>query len=177
MTTQQDIIRAAAVLYTAKTEEASVLASFARELMAQGHKVGGVVQEFVYDDQGLNIGIDTIAIDTGERIAINRPTQSDKINHACSLDHAALTESTGALRRAIEGRYELMVVEKFGEQEQKGGGMADEILTAMAEGIPVLILVPALALEEWNHFSGGLSDLLPCSPEAVRRWWGFKEIP
>jgi len=164
-------IRAAAVLYTPETEARFVLTRFAEELKNQGLKVGGLVQEFLSDEDGNKTGLDAIAIDTGERIPINRPTESDKINHVCSLDHAALTESTGALRRAISNKVDLIVVEKFGEQEQKGGGLADEILSAMAEGIPTLVLVPAAALEEWNRFSGGMADLVACSPEAVRRWW------
>ncbi len=164
-------IRAAAVLYTPETTAEFVLARFAEELKSQGLKVGGLVQEFLTDDEGNRIGLDAIEVDTGIRIPINRPTESDKINGVCSLDRSALTESTGALRRAIADKVDLIVVEKFGEQEQNGSGLADEILSAMSEGIPTLVLVPAIALEEWNKFSGGMTDLLPCSPEAVRRWW------
>jgi uncharacterized protein len=165
------IIRAAAVLYTPETTAEFVLSNFADELKGQGLKVGGLVQEFLTDDEGGRIGLDAIEVDTGARIPINRPTESDKINGVCSLDRSALTGSTSALRRAISDKVDLIVVEKFGEQEQKGSGLADEILTAMAEGIPTMVLVPAIALEEWNTFSGGMTDLLPCSPEAVRRWW------
>jgi hypothetical protein len=164
-------IKAAAVVYTPKTTELSILAPFAEELKARGFKVGGLIQQAYFDGQGNKDGIDAIAVDTGEHIALKRPTTSDFVNGACSLDHSALTESTGALRRAIDNRYDLIVVEKFGEQEQKGSGLADEILAAMAEGIPVLILVPESGLEQWKHFSGGLADHLPCAPEAVREWW------
>ncbi|MBL6931473.1 MAG: DUF2478 domain-containing protein [Rhodospirillales bacterium] len=165
------VIRAAAVLYTPATTAEFVLSDFADELKAQGLKVGGLVQEFLSDGEGNRIGLDAIEVDTGARIPINRPTESDKINGVCSLDRSALTESTSALRRAIADKVDLIVVEKFGEQEQKGSGLSDEILAAMAEGIPTIVLVPAVALEEWNSFSGGMADLLPCSPEAVRRWW------
>jgi len=164
-------IRAAAVLYTPETADSSVLAAFAEELKSQGRKVGGLIQRPHFDEQGVKDGIDAIAVDSGEHIPLKRPTESDYVNGVCSLDHAALTESTGALRRAIENRVDLMVVEKFGEQEQKGSGLADEILAAMAEGIPVLVLVPASAQEEWNRFSGGLADTLPCSLAAIRHWW------
>ncbi|HJN25682.1 MAG TPA: DUF2478 domain-containing protein [Rhodospirillales bacterium] len=164
-------IRAAAVLYTTETTAEFVLSNFADELKAKGMRVGGLVQEFLTDDEGNRIGLDAIEVDTGARIPINRPTQSDRINGVCSLDRSALTESTSALRRAIADKVDLIVVEKFGEQEQKGSGLADEILAAMAEGIPTVVLVPAIALEEWTKFSGGMADLLPCSPDAVRRWW------
>jgi len=131
-------IRAAAVLYTPETTERSVLAAFAEELKTKGLKVGGLVQQDHLDDQGVKDGIDAIAVDTGEHIPLKRPTESDFVNGVCSLDHSALTESTGALRRAINNKADLMIVEKFGEQEQKGAGLADEILSAMAEGIPII---------------------------------------
>lgn len=164
-------IRAAAVLYTPDTTAEFVLTGFADELKSEGLSVGGLVQEFLYDDEKNRIGLDAIEVDTGKRIPINRPTESDKINGVCSLDRSALAESTEALRRAIKDRVDLIVVEKFGEQEQQGHGLADEILTAMSEGIPTVVLVPASALEQWNTFSGGMSDLLPCSADAVRKWW------
>jgi uncharacterized protein len=165
------VIRAAAVIYSKNTKAEFVFSNFAKEMKTQGLSVGGLVQEFLYDDEGNRTGLDAIEVDTGARIPINRPTESDKTNGVCSLDRSALTESTSALRRAIANRVDLIVVEKFGEQEQKGSGLADEILAAMAEGIPTLVLVPQSALEQWNTFSGGMADEITCSPEAVRDWW------
>jgi len=165
------MLQSAAILYTPTTEETSILGPFAKALNERGYKVGGIVQEMLFDEDGAKAGLDAIEVDTGLRIPINRPTKSDKANGTCSLDHAALAESTSAIRRAIENRMDLIVIEKYGDQEKKGGGLADEILAAMAEGIPVLTLVPAISLEEWNRFSGGLTQLLPCSEEAIWAWW------
>ena len=164
-------IRAAAVVFGRGNTAEFVLAGFAEELKSQGLKVGGLVQEFLYDENHDRIGLDAIEIDTGKRIPINRPTESDMINGVCSLDRSALAESTEALRRAIDNKFDLIIVEKFGEQEQGGKGLADESLAAMAEGIPTLVLVPASALEQWNAFSGGMADQIPCSAEALQDWW------
>jgi len=164
-------IRVAAVLYTPTTPATAILGPFARVIAGRGFRVGGIVQEMLFDTDGHKDGLDAIEIDTGRRIPINRPTKSDRIHGTCSLDHSALAESSGAIRRAVGERMDLIVIEKFGEQEQNGRGLAAEILAAISEGLPTLVLVPAIALEEWTRFTGGAGDLLPCRPEALDGWW------
>jgi len=163
--------RAAALLYTPSTPVTSLLGPFSERLKADGVRVGGIVQEMLIDDGGHKVGLDAIEVDTGARIAINRPSKSDIDNHNCTLDVAALAETTGAIRRAISESMDLIVIEKFGDKEKEGGGLADEIIAAMAEGIPTVVLVPALSLEEWTAFTGGMADLLVCTPDALDGWW------
>lgn len=165
-------IRAGAVLYTKDTPKRGAMAQFARALIARGWRVGGLVQEVFRDDQGRKIRVETIDITTGARVPINQPTKEQLENKTCSLDPSALTEAGAALRQAIRDRVDLMVVEKFGEQEQEGGGLAQEILTSMAEGIPVLVMVPAGVIDIWQGFCGGAADLLACEEAALWRWWG-----
>ncbi len=165
-------IRIGAVLYTPETEQRHVLAPFAAELKRRGWRVGGLVQEIMLNDDGSRLGLDAVEVDTGAHIPLARPTAHDLETKTCSLDRSALAASTAALRRAIADKVDLVVVEKFGEREQEGEGLAEEILTAAAEGIPVLVAVPAGVLERWNTFTGGLSDLLPCTEDALWRWWG-----
>ena len=64
-----------------------------------------------------------------------------------------------------------MVVEKFGELEQNGKGLIDEILRTIAEGIPLLISVPEAALPVWQDWSGELGSILPFTEEAFQQWW------
>ncbi len=165
-----------AVLYTRKTEDRGALARFAEQLRARNWRVGGIVQEILYDKNGVKIGMDAIEVDTGRRVPIGRPTPGQIADGSCALDKSRLAESAGALHRAIDQRLDLIVVEKFGEQEQKNEGLAQEILTAMAGGIPTLVAVPATALEDWNHLSGGLSVLLACEEAALWHWWGPRRL-
>lgn len=44
-------------------------------------------------------------------------------------------------------------------------------MNAMAEGIPVLVAVPAGVIEKWTEFTGGLGDLLPSTLSALQDWW------
>ena len=165
-------LRPAAVLYAPDSSERSLPARFAEDLKRRGWRVGGLVQELVRGADGAILTMDAIEVDSGRRIPLARPVKGKRPSGECALDGSALTESTAVLRRAVAERVDLIVVEKFGEQEKKHQGLADEILAAMAEGIPTLIAVPAALIEEWSRFSGGLSDILQPNEAALWRWWG-----
>lgn len=161
----------AAAVYTPHVANRDALAEFAEELRAQKVRVGGLVQEVMFDATGRKIGIDIVEVDTGLRIPINRPTKDNLDGHTCSLNTEKLTDSTEAMRRAVRERFDLIVLEKFGEQEQKGGGLIDEVFAAISEEIPLLIAVPEPALDLWREASGDLGETLDFDLEAFRAWW------
>ena len=66
---------------------------------------------------------------------------------------------------------DLVVVEKFGEQEQGGKGLIDEILQTIAAGIPLLISVPMAALPLWQEVTGELGSVIEFNEPAFERWW------
>ena len=162
-------IQAAAVVFRPGDHDRQALAAFARELADGGSIVGGVVQEAFFDDQGRRKHIDSVDLATGDRVTINQPGQSD--GAACTLDTAALVDAGAPLRRALISRPDLVVVEKFGEQEQNGGGLADDILQIIAEGLPILVLVPEPALESWRELTGCAIAEVECEAAELRRWW------
>ena len=162
-------IRAAAVVYRPDDHDRQALATFARELADCGSSVGGVVQEVFVDDQGRRTHIDSVDLATGDRVMINQRGQLD--GASCTLDIAALVDAGAPLRRALISRPDLVVVEKFGEQEQSGGGLADDILQIIAEGLPILVLVPEPALESWRELTGSATAEVQCEAAALQRWW------
>ncbi len=164
-------IKAAAMLYPSGTGDKTALASFVAAVKEEGFRVGGVLQELIYDTEGVNIGVDAIALDSDERFPIVRPSKEDIAAGSCGLNRSVLTESSTALRRAIETPVDLLVVEKFGEREQLGEGLADDILTAMSEGIPTLVAVPNSAEPKWAEFTGGLSTNLTADVTDLTNWW------
>ena len=167
----------AAAVYARDLQARDALSDFAAELRGQGVRVAGLVQEVLRDDDGTMTGIDMVELDTGRRIAINRPTKENLENKTCSLNTNALAESTEALRRAIREKADLIVLEKFGEQEQKGQGLSDEIFAAIAEEIPLLIAVPEFALPLWQERSGELGETLPYDVAAFQQWWNSVRQP
>lgn len=158
----------AAAVYGPQTEDRLALSKFALGLKSRGVNVGGLVQEALFDGNGEICGIDAIDVSTGQRIPISRPaaTAGD-----CGLDVSALTETTGIIRRAISDRCDLIVIEKFGEMEQGGKGLIDEIMETIVEGIPLLISMSESALPIWQERSGGLGEVVDFDEKSFETWW------
>lgn len=168
MAGENSIAPFAAAVYTAQTADRLALLKFVESLQARDLRIGGILQEARYDERGAVSGLDAIEVHSARRIPISRPQKNDD---ECGLDVAALAETSGIIRRAIDERVDLVVVEKFGEQEQAGKGLIDEILQTIAAGIPLLIAVPEAALPLWQEFSGELGGVVDFDLAAFDRWW------
>jgi len=164
-------IQAAAVVFRHDEHDRQALADFARELADSGCRLGGVVQEVFFDDQGHRTHIDSVDLATGDRVTINQASRMRPDGTGCTLDTAALADAGAPLRRALINRPDLIVAEKFGEQERSGAGLVDDILNVIAEGLPILVLVPEPALACWRELTGGETAEVPCEADALRRWW------
>ena len=168
MTIAPDIPTFAAAVYTPDTKDRKALSRFVERLLSGNTRVAGILQETVLDSGGEVIGLNAVDISSGNRLPISRPTKNDD---ECGLDVSALVETAGIIRKAISDRVELVVVEKFGEQEQGGKGLNDEILQTIAADIPLLIAVPEAALPIWQERTGELGSVLPFDEDALRQWW------
>ncbi len=164
-------IHAAAVVFRQDKHDRQALADFARELVDSGCSLGGMVQEAFFDDQGRRTRIDSVDLATGDRVTINQPSSTRSDGTGCTLDTAALADASAPLRRALIDRPDLIVAEKYGEQEQSGAGLADDILAVMADGLPILVLVAEPALACWRELTGGETAEVQCEADALRSWW------
>ena len=168
MNDNQTIAPFAAAVYKPDTGDRMALLKFVEKLKALNTRVGGVLQEAIFDSEGEITGLNAIDVSNNRRIPISRPAKNDD---QCGLDVSALTETTEIIRNAISDRLDLVVVEKFGELEQSGKGLIDEILQTIAEGIPLLISVPEAALPVWQERSGELGSVIDFNEEAFQQWW------
>lgn len=175
-TREEDVPAAfAAVVYTPKQSDKSALPAFVRRLKSEQVSVAGILQESRHEEGAETRTIDSVDIRTGQRIAIKRPMASED---ECGLDVASLVETSAILRGVLKSHPDLVVIEKFGDQEQEGEGLLDEIMQIIAAGIPLLITVPEPALEIWRRQCGGLGAVLPYSEDAMRAWWlGLSRTP
>ncbi|XXK21647.1 DUF2478 domain-containing protein [Arenicellales bacterium nBUS_48] len=164
-------IKLAGVLYSPQSTDKSALVGFADQMRDRGWSIGGLVQDIIRDDDGVKTGVDAVALDNGDRFPIVRPSKEDIAAGSCGLSRSVLAESSAILRRAIDAKVDVLIVEKFGEREQLGEGLVDDILYAVSEGISVLVAVPSSAIEKWTAFTGGLGELLPCELSALTNWW------
>ena len=168
MTTNHTKAPFAAAVYKPDTADRMALMKFVEKQKLLNTRVGGVIQEALFNSEGGIVGLNAVDVLTNRRIPITRPAKNDE---ECSLDVSALVETTNIIRSAINDRLDLVVVEKFGELEQNGKGLIDEILQTIVEGIPLLISVPEAALPVWQDRSGELGSVLPFTEEAFQQWW------
>lgn len=161
----------AAVVYPPQSNAVGFLGAFAEKLKQRGVRVAGIVQEKVRDSDGALTGIDAIDVATGARAPIKRVARQNRDTNNCALDASVLAGTSGFLRHAIEEGVELIVVDKFGTEEQNGRGLSDEILLAISEGIPLLISVPQPALDIWQERTGAMGGVLPLDAGALEQWW------
>lgn len=163
-----------AVLYPPDRPPEALLAAFADELARRGFRLGGLVQHTQWGEEGCKCAMVVRELDTGREVGISQAL--GKGSGSCSLDPAALADASGAARRAIADRAELVFFNKFSKAEKAGRGLAAEMLSCMAAGLPMLTAVPAVLVEEWTEFCGGRAVLLPPTLEALWRWWGPERL-
>ena len=166
--TNQTMAAFAAAVYSTDTGDRKALLKFVEKQKALHTRVGGVLQEALFDAQGAVIGLNAVDVETNHRIPITRPAKN---GDECSFNVSAHTQTATIISDAIRDRLDLVVVEKFGELEQNGEGLIDEILQTIAEGIPLLISVPEAVLPLWQERSGELGTVLAFTEEAFEQWW------
>ena len=89
----------------------------------------------------------------GETLRLDQPRGPGAKD--CIVDPDALAQAGCLLRRAIEQRHPLIVVNRFGYAESIGGGMRAEIADAACSDAVVLIAVRVSRLEGLERFLGG----------------------
>ena len=161
----------AAAVYVPKTGNRMALHLFVDQLKQSGVRVAGILQQKVPMQETGMTEVVAVDIQTGLTCSLNRPTRESWKNRECSLDRTALTEATAILRRAVSDRADLIVVEKFGDEEAHGGGLSGDILEGIAAGIPFLVAVPQTNLESWNARTGEIGATLTFDEAAFQDWW------
>lgn len=162
--------RVGAIIYGRSGAPERLVADFAADLVRRGFRVGGVLQRTGFDSDGGKASMDLVEIDSGRVVSIMQDLGQGSA--ACSLDLGGVAEASGAARRAIAARADLVLINKFAKLERVGDGLAAELLAAMAEGVPLLTAVSGELVEDWLTMTGGRGDLLMPDLAALWRWWG-----
>jgi len=158
----------AAAVYKPDTADRAALMKFVEKQKSLNTRVGGILQEALFNVENRLVELNAVDVLTNRRIPISHPVKG---TDECRLDVSALTETTNIIRNAIDDSVDLIVVEKFGELEQDGKGLIDEVFQAITEGIPLLICVPEVALPIWQERTGELGSVLPFTEEGFQQWW------
>jgi len=159
----------AALIYEDSDAANRLVADFARDLARLGHRIAGAIQ--IADVAQACDCRDTLLedVETGERVSILQDLGPH--SQSCRVDAAAIAHAAYLISSALRRAPELLFINRFGKLEIAGGGLLGEIGAAAAAGVPTIVCVPARFLDQWRAFAVGLDEELPCSNEALRRWW------
>ena len=163
----------AAMVYINHGEGDTLLADFAFYLRDQGWRVNGLIQRPIPDAQHEK-RMELIDVDSGQRFSLFQNLGTD--SHACSVNTNSVAAASTSLRTAITQKVDLVVVNRFGALEAKGGGFSLEMLALMSESIPLLTLVSAQYLDDWRHFTGDAGVELPLQRGALEFWFNKLQL-
>lgn len=168
-------LRPGAVIHGPGSAEVDdLLDRFTTELRRRGFRVGGVVQRNYGAIDDCADRMELVDVATGRAFGISQNLGRE--SQSCRVDPAGVADASQVVRRAIAERVDLLVVNKFAGLEAHGEGLADELLTGISEGIPVLTSVGSRFLNEWQTFTGGYAALLSPDDAALWRWWGTHRL-
>ena len=159
--------RIAAVVPNGFSDIDVTISGFARDLLAQGWRVRGLLQEFQAD--GPNCEVTLVDLADGTRYGISQRLGSQST--ACRLDPGALAEASVVMRRIAGDGADLAIFNRFAAMEAGGDGLAAEMLAVMSSDIPVLTVVQEKHLAAWRHFTGGVAAELAPERAALDGWF------
>ena len=94
MTTNYTKAPFAAAVYKPDTADRMALMKFVEKQKLLNTRVGGVLQEALFNSEGGIVGLNAVDVLTNRRIPITRPAKNDD---ECGLDVSALVETTNII--------------------------------------------------------------------------------
>jgi molybdate transport system ATP-binding protein len=160
--------RTAAVVYGPGDDVDVALSTAVADLIRDGRIVGGLLQRF-----GAQVapGKREMLLDVlpdGETIRLSDPRGPGVLG--CILDSDALARAAIAFRAAVTSHPDLLLASRFGKEEVAGHGMRAELAEAMLAGIPLLVPVRAIQLQDWIAFLGTPGEVLAPRADAILGW-------
>ncbi len=163
-------MKIAAILYDAGAglQTDALIVEFARRLSCAGFRLAGAVQSNVAIAGRSRCDI------LLEDLATGRTTKTSQdpgpLARGCRLDSAALEESVGLATSSLGADTDLVIINRFGQQEAEGHGFRPLIEQAVLLGVPVIVGLNRTNLESWRAFVGEEVELLPPELSALSNW-------
>lgn len=158
----------AGILYGERFDVDAVLMSVTDLLRSKGIRVSGLLQHFGAPTPAGKRSMYVEDIASGKRVRLDLPRGSGA--SGCSLDPDSLAKAACLLRDAIRSRPDVLIVNRFGQQEAEGRGLRPELAEAVCAGLPTLVAVSQSLLSEWERFVGETGRILPAKPSAIVSW-------
>jgi hypothetical protein len=163
-----DIPLAAAILDDRSVDIDALLAEVVRRHAAAGLRVRGCLMRRPPRETGCAATMHLVDIDTSQSYLVSQPLGTN--SRACRADPQGFARASAIFRRALaEEAPDLVVSNRFGDLEVRGGGFSAELLEVMSREIPLLTTVAARNAQAWRDFTGGASLLEP-DADAIAAW-------
>lgn len=162
----------AAVVYERGEDPDRVLGEFAADLQAQGYRPVGLVQFGHREAEGP--GLSARLVHSGEQVPLYQNLGSGA--SGCKLDPGRLLAAGVQVAAAMAQGADVLIINRFGQQESEGQGLLHLIVQALTADIPLLIAVPSHRFDAWIKFAEGMSVRLRCDRRAVDLWWSTLRV-
>lgn len=156
------------ILFGERLDIDAVLVSVMDLLRSRGIRVAGLLQRFGSSTPAGKRSVYVEDIASGERVRLDLPRGSDA--SGCLLDPNSLAKAACLLRVAIRSRPDVLIVNRFGQQEAEGHGLRPELAEAVCVDLPTLVPVNQSLLSEWEGFVGEPGHILLAKPDAIVSW-------
>jgi nucleoside-triphosphatase THEP1 len=157
----------AALVYERGDDPDRVLNEFAADLNSRGYRAVGLVQ-FGHRD-GESTGLSAMLLHSGERMPLYQDL--GPLASGCRLDPGRLLDAGAQVASAMAQGADLLIINRFGQQESEGKGLLHLIVEALTADIPLVIAVPSNRFDAWIKFADGMSVRLSCDRRALDQWW------
>lgn len=161
-------MRLAYVSADARGATDALLFELAVRLRHEGMRLAGAVQQNIEQKEGARCMMTLRLLPDGPEHCISQELGTGA--QGCRLDPGALENVAAEVADRLASGADLLVVNKFGQREAEGRGLAPLIGEAMAAGIPVLAGLNPAMVPAFAEFTGGLGEPLPASLPAILDW-------
>jgi len=158
----------AGVLYDKSIDIDAILFAVVEKLRSKGVRITGLLQRFgdVTSAGKRSMFVENLA--SGERIRLDQPRGSEA--SGCMLDPDALAKASHVIRSAIGSRPDLLVVNRFGQQEAEGHGLRPELAEAVGAGVTTIVPVSRALIAQWKDFVGESGEIVEPNPPEMLAW-------
>ncbi len=156
----------AALVYDPEQDPDTVLRRFALRLSFQGYRPVGLVQlgHHAHDDPHL----EAVIIPSNERVEL---FQRDQSFGRSRIDMQTFARVGARIASEFDIGADVLIVNRFGRQEQQGRGLSALIDRAGSADVPVVVAVPTHRFLDWIRFADGMSVKLSCDDRSLQIWW------
>ncbi len=161
-------MKLACIIASAPGEADQALRDVAETLLRQGRRPVGVIRAAEPDAGAHPCDMRLRVLPDGPTLDISQDLGAGATS--CRLDPSGLETAAALTEAALRSHADMLILNKFGEQEIAGRGFRPLIGEALAAGVPVVTGVGRASLAGFEAFAGGMARRLPADAQAILAW-------